>query len=783
LNPIRWIAWTFGVLAGLACAGLALLAFVFLLAWDNLPSIDALTDYRPKIPLRIYTLEGTLIGEFGEERRMIVRIDDVPPALRDAIIAAEDERFYAHTGIDLIGVVRAATANVLAGRTRQGASTITMQLARNLFLSNERTFTRKIYEALLAYRIETSLTKDQILETYINQIYLGQRAYGFAAAAQVYYGRAVTDLSLAEAAMLAGLPKAPSSYNPVVNPKRAHQRQLYVLRRMLELGNIDEKQHAEALRVAQVQLAEGEARRQAGRRDAADMPVRAEFVAEMVRQALFERYPEEVYARGLRVYTTISRADQEAAYTALRKGVLDFDRRQGYRGPENFVNLPQGAGDEAIEDALQDIVDHDDLLAAIVLEATPRQVTVQRRAGEKLVVDILRSDQRLAESLGRQATDARRIRRGSIVRVFRDADEKGRWRIWQLPEVEAAFVSMDPRDGAIRSLVGGFDFSRNKYNRVTQAWRQPGSSFKPFVYAAALDRGFTASTIVPDEPVVVDAAMTGGQAWEPKNYDGKFEGPMRVRTALAKSKNMVSIRILQAIGTRYAQDYITRFGFDADRHPPYLTMALGAGSVTPMQMARGYGVFANGGYRVEPYLISRIVDDRGNLLAEAKPARAGVDAPRVLEERNAFVMDNLMREVVRSGTATSAMSLGRNDLAGKTGTTNDYNDAWFAGYQSTLVGIAWVGYDTPKRLGNQETGGRTALPIWTNYMARALKGVPQSQLLIPDDVVAVKIDPDSGLADPDGRLVEYFYRTAQPRDRPVQRTDDEPPVDRDRRLF
>ncbi|MFN0305849.1 MAG: penicillin-binding protein 1A [Burkholderiales bacterium] len=726
---------------------IAIGAFVFVLAWDNLPPLDALTDYRPKIPLRIYTTEGTLIGEFGEERRAVVQISDVPDVLKQAIIAAEDERFYQHTGVDLIGVIRAAISNVLSGGRKQGASTITMQLARNLFLSSERTFTRKIYEALLAYKIESSLTKDQILETYINQIYLGQRAYGFASAAQTYYGKSVRDITVGEAAMLAGLPKAPSSFNPVVNPKRAHQRQQYVLRRMHEIGALTESQLAEAQKVSSVQVV---------RREATEFPIHAEYAAEMVRQALFERYPDEIYTRGFRVYTTISRADQEAAHGALRKGVLEYDRRHGYRGPEAYVTLPANAPDEAIEDALQDSIDNDDLLAAVVLEASAKQVKVYRRGGELTIPEAgLRFVSRM---LGTQVAPDKRIMRGAVVRVQRD--EKGNWSITQLPDVASAFVSMDPRDGAIRALVGGFDFTRNKYNRVTQAWRQPGSSFKPFIYSAALDRGFTPATIVNDDAVVVDAALTGGQTWEPKNYDGKFEGPMRLRTALAKSKNMVSIRVLQAIGTRYAQEFVGRFGFDADKHPPYLTMALGAGSVTPMQMARGYAVFANGGFRVDPYLITKIVDDRGNLLAEAQPAKAAVDAPRVLDSRNAFIMDTMLRDVIRVGTAVRANVLGRNDLSGKTGTTNDYNDAWFVGYQQSLVAAAWLGFDTPKRLGNNETGALAALPIWINYMSRVLKNVPQSPILPPDSVVTIRVDPETGLADPDGKLTEFFYRGA-----------------------
>ncbi len=770
MNWLRWIIFPVSLLIGLIAVTGAIGVFVVVLAYDNLPPTDSLTDYRPKIPLRIYTSDGVQIGEFGEERRAIVGINEVPDVLKHAIIAAEDERFYQHTGVDIVGVMRAAYSNILAGGRRQGASTITMQLARNLFLSSERTFTRKLYEVLLAYKIESTLSKDQILETYINLIYLGQRAYGFAAASQTYFQKSIQDLSPAEAAMLAGLPKAPSSYNPIVNPKRAQVRQLYVLRRMQELGYLNSTQFAEAQKAASTMVV---------RREIIEFPVHAEFVAEMVRQALFERYPDEVYTRGFRVYTTISRADQESAYAALRKGILDYDRRHGYRGPEAYLTIPPKPSDEQLEEALQEVADSDDVSAAIVLEASPKLVRAYRRGGEIQITDAgLRF---AARNLTTQVPADKRITRGAVIRVKKD--EKGNWQLLQLPEVESAFVAVDPRDGAVRALVGGFDFGRNKYNRVTQAWRQPGSSFKPFIYSAALEKGFTAATIVNDDQIVMDASMTGSQAWEPKNYDGRFEGPMRVRTALAKSKNMVSIRILQAIGPRFAQDFVTKFGFEAEKHPPYLTMALGAGSATPMQMARGYSVFANGGYRVDPYLITKIVDDRGNILAEAKPVRVGKDAPRVLSERNAFIMDSMMRDVVRSGTAARATALGRNDLAGKTGTTNDYNDAWFAGYQRTLVAVAWLGFDQPRRLGDKETGGFAALPVWMNYMGQALKGVPAVPLKQPEGVVAARIDPETGLSDPDGKITEYFFREFTPRTRPVEPAPSADPVEGERKVF
>jgi len=745
----RWLAFPALALAGLSVLGLALAGFVMLLAYPHLPSIEALTAYHPKIPLRVYTADGILIGEFGEERRSLVRMDEVPALMKHAILAAEDERFYQHTGVDYQGVLRAAYANLVSRGTTQGASTITMQVARNFFLSREKTLTRKVYEALLAFKIEKSLTKDQILEIYINQIFLGQKAYGFGSAAQVYFGKTLSQLNAAEIAMLAGLPKAPSSFNPVINPKRAKQRQLYVLRRMHALSLLDDEQYEQA------QTAPLSVRREA----ITDYEIHAEFVAEMVRQTLYERYPEDVYSRGFRVYTTIRRADQEAAYAALRQGLLDYDRRHGYRGPEGFVDLKREQ-EEDYEEALQDYSDSDDILAALVLEAAPKRVKAYRRGGETVILsgEGLKFAERTLDS---RTPPNRRIRPGAVIRIQKF--DKDNWQIVQIPETEGAFISVNPQDGAVRSLVGGFDFNRNQFNHVTQAWRQPGSGFKPFIYSSALERGFTPATVINDAPVVVDAALTGGQVWEPKNYDGRYEGPMSLRTALAKSKNMVSIRILQAITPQYAQDYITRFGFDADRHPPYLTMALGAGSATPLQMARAFSVFATGGYRTEPYVIQKIVDDRGNVLAQAQPALAGDESLRVIDARNAFIMDSMMHDVIRTGTAARAMALQRQDLAGKTGTTNDYIDAWFSGYQPTLLAVAWVGFDQPKKLGPGETGSVAALPIWINYMSKTLKGTPEMVLRNPEGIAVARVN-ENGLQSPDGKP-EFFFRENVP---PVQ---------------
>jgi penicillin-binding protein 1A len=748
------------LLAGLAAAGLCLVGLVVALAWPNLPSLDALTDYQPKIPLRVYTAEGALIGEFGEERRSLVSMKAVPEQLKRAILAAEDERFYQHTGVDYVGVARAAWANLTQGGRRQGASTITMQVARNFFLSSEKTLTRKLYEALLAFKIENNLSKDQILELYVNQIYLGQRAYGFAAASQIYFGKSLDKVTLAEAAMLAALPKAPSAYNPVANPQRAKVRQQYVLRRMKDLGHINEQQFAEAAK-APLQV----------RREVDDFAgLRGEYLAEMVRQAVYEQYPEEAYSRGFRIYTTIRKADQEAAYEAVRRGLLAYDRGQGFRGPEGFIEIKPGASEDDLEEALAEHADVGDLRIALVTAASAKEVRAVLRSGERIAVsgDGLKF---AARGLEEKASAQRRIRRGALVRVLRD--EKKNWQIVQLPEAEAAFVALDPTDGAVRALVGGFDFHRSKFNHITQAWRQPGSSFKPFIYSASLEKGFTPATVIPDEPIVVEAEVTGSQRWEPKNYDGKFEGPMRMRTALAKSKNMVSIRILQGIDPKYAQDYVTRFGFEADKHPPYLTMALGAGSVTPLQMARGYAVFANGGYLIQPYFISKIVDDRGNVLGTARPQRAGDAALRAIDGRNTFIMDSMMQDVARYGTAASIGKLGRRDLAGKTGTTNDFVDAWFCGYHPELVGVAWVGYDQPRSLGKNQTGGRVALPIWIDYMSRILKGYGEAQREAPQGVVSVRLEPDPAGETKGG--AEFFYREFVPKNEPAPLPDPQSP--------
>jgi penicillin-binding protein 1A len=747
--PKRW--WTYPLLAfaTLVAAASLLVGYAAAIVYPTLPSLEALTAYSPKVPLQIYSAEGYLIGEFGEERRALVRIAEVPDGLRLAILAAEDERFYEHGGVDYIGVLRAALHNFTTGAARQGASTITMQVARNFFLSSEKTFTRKFHEALLAFKIEHSLTKDQILEIYVNQIFLGQRAYGFASAAQIYFGKNLRDLNLGEMAMLAGLPKAPSRFNPVVNLQRAKERQLYVLRRMRELNFVTQAQYDEASKIPLIVQ-----RQQAG------FATHAEHFAEMVRQSMYERYQEDAYAKGFRVFTTLSKAHQDAAYAALRRGVLEYDRRHGYRGAQAYVELREGISEEELEDLLQDHADSDEIAPALVLEANVRLVKAYRKGGE--VVEVSGEGLKFARAmLGDKAPAGRRLRRGALIQVAPDA--AGGWQITQLPQVEAGFVSTDPRDGAIRALVGGFDFARSKFNHVTQAQRQPGSSFKPFIYSAALEKGFTPATVINDAPILIDATETGSVPWEPKNFDGGFDGPIRMRTALTNSKNLVSIRILQAITPQYAQDYVARFGFDPKLHPAYLTMALGAGSVSMLDMAAAYAVFANSGYRVTPYFIERIEDGGGKVLAKARPVAAGEGAQRVIDSRNAFVMFDMMQDVIRGGTGARAMQLGRSDLAGKTGTTNEQMDAWFAGFQRHLSAVAWVGFDLPHSLGPHETGAVAALPIWIDYMGAVLEGVPQEAPEPPEGVIAARINPDTGLRDPTGQgQLEYFYHENLP---------------------
>lgn len=750
----RW-HYALAFVAGLGVVSAALAGLAAALVYPNLPSLDSLTDYRPKLPLRIYSSDGALLAEFGEERRAFMPIEQVPKLMQQAIIAAEDERFYEHGGVDTLGVLRAASANLLSGGASQGASTITMQVARNFFLTRERTLTRKFSEALLAFKIEHNLSKDKILELYINQIYLGQRAYGFEAASRTYFGKGMSELSVAETAMLAGLPKGPSLYNPVVNPLRATARQRYVLGRMKKLDFINENVYQQALKEKLVV-----------RRERRIVDVPADYAAEMVRLTLVQQYGEEtLYNSGYKVVTTIHADQQRAANSALWRGVLDYDDRHGYRGPEKTLRLPPAgeARDKFIHDTLRGTDPVNGLVPAVVTAATPKSVSAVLPDGKH--AEITGTSLKLAAAwLDPKAKSGKRIYPGALIRVRKiQADN---WKISQLPQVEAALVAIDPHNGAITALVGGFDFTRNKFNHVTQAWRQPGSSFKPFIYSAALEKGYTPASVIDDAPLSLTAEEAGGTPWEPQNYDGTFSGPVRMRTALTKSLNLVSIRILEGIGPEYARDYAQRFGFDPSRHPPYLTMALGAGSVTPLQLAAAYSVFANTGYRVTPYLIDKVYDSSGKLLMESRPQTVEAGAPRVLDTRNAFLMTSMMQDVARRGTAARVSQLGRSDLAGKTGTTNDQRDGWFAGFNPDLVAVSWIGFDQPKSLGPGETGAAAALPIWVDFMRSALAKMPQHPFTPPEGIVAATVDPESGGLLPEGSaggITEYFYEENLPK--------------------
>ncbi len=737
---MRLLGWLVGLplflLVSTALAGLIAVSLVN----DRLPPIDSMLDYHPRMPLRIYSVDHELIGEFGEERRQFVRFDQAPDTIKQAILAAEDARFFEHRGVDLIGVARAAVANLRSGGIAQGSSTITMQLAREFFLTNERTYSRKLTEVLLALRIESAMSKEQIFELYLNQIFLGKRAYGFEAAAQTYFNKTLDESSIAEAAMLAGLPKAPSSFNPLVNPIRAKERQRYILRRMLENGFINQATHDESAEQALVYA-----------RSTNNLTENAPYVSELARRLVYDLYGDNAYSAGLQVYTTMRTKDQAAAQRAIRNGVIEYDERTGFRGPEQRIELDTDrvAANDQIAEAVAQAGDRDGLIAAVVVAVDKNSVSVsrggepERIAGEGLKL--------VAESMGAKAPAALRITPGALIRII---ERPNGWAITQLPDVQAAFVALNTVDGSIRALVGGFDFERNKFNRVTQAWRQPGSSFKPFVYSAALDRGFMTSTVINDAPISIidEDTVTGPQLWEPKNFDGRFDGPMTMRTGMARSKNLVSIRIMQKIGARFARDYVSRFGFDPAQQPPVLTLGLGAGVVTPLQMVSGISTFANGGFRVDPYLISHITDANGNVVAKARPRMSGDEANRSIDPRNAYIMDSMLRDVVRRGTATRAKALNRPDIAGKTGTTNDSFDAWFVGYQPSIAAAAWVGFDQPRKLGDRETGGGLALPIWLEYMQTALAEVPIMQMQPPSGVVQVADDiylsettPDVGI--------------------------------------
>ncbi|HEU4851962.1 MAG TPA: PBP1A family penicillin-binding protein [Telluria sp.] len=685
----------------------------------KLPSLDVITQYQPKIPLRVYTADKVLIGEFGEERRDFIPIAQIPEKMKKALLAIEDSRFYEHNGVDWIRAGGAIKGMITSGRIT-GFSTITMQIPRNFVISRAKVPSRKLAEIMLAYRLEEQLTKDQILEVYMNHMFLGQRAYGFGSAARIYFNKPLAKLSLAEMAMLAGLPQNPSYHNPIANPKRARHRQHQVLARMRELNYIDEDEYRKALAEPL----------KVNPRGGQEFATHAEYVAELARQQVYAQFKEEAYTRGFVVTTTIRSADQNAAYAAVRRNVTEFDQRRGYRGPEARIDLPEPGPDrdDAIDEALQQRPASDGFMPAVVLEASRKRVVAETMAGDTLELegDALKF---AARALSPEASSSLRIEPGAVIRVSRDA--KKRWAIAQVPQVAAAFVSLDPDTGAYRALVGGFDYNLQKYNHVTQAWRQPGSAFKPFVYSAALEQGFWPGTLILDEPLDMPGE-DAGETWSPRNDDGEFEGQVTLRRALARSKNVPTVRLMRAVGVQHVHEHMARFGFDPARHPRNLTMALGTGAVTPLQMAGAYSVIANGGYKVQPYLVSKITDGAGNTIFQAKPP----EKTRVLDSRNAFIMDSILRDVTVYGTAAAASpGLGRRDLAGKTGTTTDAVDGWFAGYGGGVVAVAWMGYDEPRTLGSKEFGSTLALPIWMDYMKRALSGVPPRVLPQPEGLV------------------------------------------------
>lgn len=719
----RFLLKLFIGLISLGIAGAGILAIMVILTYPKLPSMDELGNYQPKLPLQVYSSDGVLLGQFGEEHRIFVSFNDTPKMLINAILAAEDERFYQHGGIDYIGVVRALGVNLISGRKQSGASTITMQLARNFFLSSQKTYTRKFNEVLLAYKMENSLTKDQILELYINQIYLGQRSYGFAEAALTYFGRPLDKLSIAEYAVLAGLPKAPSAYNPVVNKTRSHEREIYVLGRMKANGFITEQQYDEAVTQAIV-IARGTTK---------DATSAGGYIAEMVRQMLYDKYGDKVYTSGYKVYTTVDSKMEQAAYTALRNGLMQHDNSRGYRGCEQQLNLQiaDEITDQVIMSSFDSLTDFGDLQAAIVVSTEDNVLKVKVRNGNTL--EFRGKDLDFVRKYLTSGGDKQLIY-GSVVRV---QSVNGKWSLTQLPIVEGGLVALNPNDGAIKALIGGFDFSKNNYNHVTQAMRQPGSSFKPFIYSAALEKGFTTTSIIEDNEVCFASGGDNGGEWCPRNDDNNFFGSITLRQALTFSRNIVTVKILNKITPEFAIDYATKFGFNKSQFQPYLTMALGASEVTPMQMAQAFAVFANGGYLVSPYLIKTISDSRGNLLAKTDTIDIHSNQP-VIDPRNAFIMNSIMQDVVRYGTGARAYKeLKRNDIAGKTGTTTDAKDVWFNGYTPNLVAITWVGYDQPKSLGTHAYGSSLALPIWINFMRSALSNIPEATLPMPTGITVL----------------------------------------------
>ncbi len=770
------------VLGLLTASGAAIVVGYFL---PQLPSIEHIKAIDFQIPLRVYSHDGKFMAEFGAQRRMPLEVHKIPPIMIKAMLATEDTEFFEHSGVNFKSLIRAAISLLKTGEIRQGGSTITMQMAKNLFLTSERSFERKFKEILLAFRIEQALTKDEILELYFNKIYFGQRAYGIQAAAYTYYSRPLKELTIAEYATLAGIPKFPSSGNPITNPKRAMERRDYILKRMLELGDIDQVVYDDAIKQDNT-----------AKLYKVDTELDAPYVAEMARQYVEELYGEAVYTKGFKVYTTIHASLQNAAQNALRRNLLNYDERHGYRGVSGHINLPEESTQaiKVASEGLEKYHNYGGLLASVVMQVNKQSIVAYNKTVGEFTIDWnnLRWARRYIHDNrrgGLPKTASGIVKRGDVIMarkvgtVKNEQDEKiSVWRLSELPQVEGALVSLDPNTGAILALAGGFDFYQSKFNRVTQAYRQPGSSFKPFIYSAALEHGFTPASMINDAPVVFRA---GNKLWKPKNFSHRHYGPTNLRTALTHSRNLVSIRLLNSIGVNPAIDHVVKFGFERDRIPKNLTISLGTGDVTPLEIARGYAVFANGGYLIKPYVVSKIESMTGHLLHKTDPLEVCSKcpkytvnsneelektkfshAPRVLDERNAWTLTSMMKDVIKRGTAVRAKKLKRSDLAGKTGTTNDQRDAWFAGFNASMVTTAWIGFDRPRSLGKKETGSQAALPMWIDYMRHALSAYKVRSLSMPTGIVSAKIDPATGFLatsqTPNAKF-EFFYKENVPK--------------------
>ncbi len=774
IRLLKFFGWS---IVAVFCGLLLALSGAFLYLSPGLPSVEALRSIQLQIPLRVYSSDGKLIAEFGEMRRTPIRFAEIPPNFINALLSAEDDNFANHYGVDPSSLMRAATQLVKSGHIQSGGSTITMQVAKNFFLSSERSFSRKTTEILLALQIERQLTKDEILELYVNKIYLGNRAYGIEAAAQVYYGKSIRDVSLAQMAMIAGLPKAPSRFNPLANPARSKERRDWILGRMYKLGKITEAAYTEAINEplnASYHVPTPE--------------VNAPYIAEMARAEMVGRYGSDAYTEGFRVTTTVPSDLQEMANTAVQEGLMTYDQRHGYRGPES--RLP-GKTHAAWATELTKQRTISSLEPAIVTQVEKNGIQVLTRNGEEHVAwESMKWARPFlnTNSMGaapRQPADVAQV--GDLIRVQRQADNSLKFS--QVPVAQGALVTLDPQNGAIRALVGGFAFEQSNYNRATQAKRQPGSSFKPFVYSAALDNGYTAASLVNDAPIVfVDEYLD--KVWRPKNDTNTFLGPIRMREALYKSRNLVSIRLLQSMGVDHTIDYISKFGFNKQDLPRNLSLALGTATLTPMEIATGWSTFANGGYKITPYIIDKIESRNGELLFSANPpsvptgntASSGIAAPehtftvntvagenpvqapvqtpavaeRIIDGRTTYILNSMLEDVIKLGTGRRALALGRSDLAGKTGTTNESKDAWFSGYNADYVTTVWTGFDQPESLGRREYGGTVALPIWMNFMGAALKDKPPHTQAEPEGILSLRVDPVSGRAAAPGTPNAYF---------------------------